>query len=314
MCLLVFIIIHPLFGDGKKIILQMPIEECVLLTTRVFDKVMAPWPYDDAPYTPAMKADLVLFDLPVLEEDITIDIKHRMERIKETSKLQWGLTLTFREKEMTSLSEEENLNRFIEGLVHYLDWGTFSSINWDISLSDKRRDYWIINRIIDRIVMEERDLDHYYSLNRDDKVIDVLGNLEPYYIIKAYDFSGRHSTLENAEEAIVSFTMRKGISPGKIILGIPMYGRKYQSLDPHYWVQALPYHEIIRDFKPEEDQNEIGNYYFNGPELVLEKGELVIDKNMAGVMLTPAHWDFVGFYSLYDRINGLFTKQAPFSH
>jgi hypothetical protein len=179
-------------------------------------------------------------------------------------------------------------------------------IIWDPHLSSAREDYNDLEAFLKEWDAEKGMAQPFlYSMGRQEKSIPFLWEKAEFVIIEAYDFSGRHSTLENAEEAVENFILRRGRRAENLILGIPLYGRKYKSSDPEYWIRQKPYSEIVDSYNPEAGVNEVDNYYFNGPLLAREKTEMALAKKMGGIALYPIEWDSRGSSSLRENIESL---------
>ena len=192
-----------------------------------------------------------------------------------------------------------------ENLLPLYDSGIFDEVIWDLNVSPEREELLNFTKIIDVLRADNRNTPYIYALSREEKPLPPLWESADGIIIKAYDFSGRHSTYENAEESVVNFIRRKGKSPAELILSIPLYGRKYRSSDPEYWVKQQPYREIVEDYYPGRDVNEEDNYYFNGPDMAERKARLARDKELKGVALYPYEWDSRGPYSLKEALSVL---------
>lgn len=120
--------------------------------------------------------------------------------------------------------------------------------------------------------------------------------------LMAYDFYGRHSTYESAIEAAENLQIRYSISPDKINLGIPFYGRIFSGLDPQYWTKTMIYSDIRHEYDIAADQDEAGGYYYNGIETVKKKTNYAIEKNLKGVMIWELGQDTKDEFSLLNAI------------
>lgn len=93
----------------------------------------------------------------------------------------------------------------------------------------------------------------------------------------SYDNEGRHSTFEQAKKD-ADFIVKKGAPAWKVHLGVPLFGRKITD-----WNQALGYAEILRQFNPRPEVDEVGGYFFNGPETLKNKIALAREMNFGGI-------------------------------
>lgn len=108
--------------------------------------------------------------------------------------------------------------------------------------------------------------------------------------IRAFDYSGKHSTLEALEEQLFLLE-KKGIPSDKILAGIPLYGRIYSSEQTGYWFNSMNYKDICRNFSPSTEENQKGGYFYNGPDLLHEKIDLCRQYDIGGIKLNRIEWD-----------------------
>jgi chitinase len=97
--------------------------------------------------------------------------------------------------------------------------------------------------------------------------------------LMAYDARGRHSTLEFAESE-VDRMVKKGVSPSKISLGVPFYGRNISNS-----ARSTTYSDIVKKHHPAPDVNEVDGIYFNGPRMIEQKTKLALARKLAGIMI-----------------------------
>lgn len=110
--------------------------------------------------------------------------------------------------------------------------------------------------------------------------------------LMSYDHDGRHSTFAQAE-ADVDGLVRGGIPPIKICLGIPFYGRSITKRDT-----ALSYADIVSQYHPATNVDEVNGLYFNGPETVAQKTRYALRRRLGGVMIWEIGQDAPGERSL----------------
>lgn len=130
---------------------------------------------------------------------------------------------------------------------------------------------------------------------------DIYDNLDSINLM-AYDFYGRHSTFESAVEATEYLQIKYNISPEKINLGIPFYGRIFSGLDPQYWTKSMIYRDILDEYEIQPDQDEAGGFYYNGIDTVKKKTNYAIEKNLGGIMIWELGQDSHDEYSLLKAI------------
>jgi hypothetical protein len=97
--------------------------------------------------------------------------------------------------------------------------------------------------------------------------------------IMSYDRGARHATYEQAKEDVDLF-LRLGVPPEKLVLGLPFYGREMN--EPY---TAYTYDQLVRQFAPAPELDEVGGIYFNGLHTVARKACLARERGLAGVMI-----------------------------
>ncbi len=110
--------------------------------------------------------------------------------------------------------------------------------------------------------------------------------------IMSYDRGDRHATYEQAEKD-VQFFLEAGLTREKLILGIPFYGRAISF--PH---KSYPYNEIVQEYFPLPETDELPDLYFNGKDTVRRKTCYARDQGFGGVMIWELGQDSPGIYSL----------------
>jgi hypothetical protein len=122
-------------------------------------------------------------------------------------------------------------------------------------------------------------------------------NVEPYNVadrihIMSYDRGARHSTLEQAIKD-VEFFVTAGIPKDKIFLGMPFYGRTMSGPS-----NSFAYFEIVENYYPLPETNEVDNIFFNGRNLVQQKACYARDAGIGGVMIWELGQDSLSGFSL----------------
>lgn len=110
--------------------------------------------------------------------------------------------------------------------------------------------------------------------------------------LMAYDLPGRHATAE-AATARAEQLLKAGVAPGKLVLGVPFYGRGVTDRE-----RTLPYREILARFKPGPAQDDADGLHFNGPATMARKAAWVRQRGLAGVMAWELTQDAAGEASL----------------
>ncbi|MFN3729289.1 MAG: glycoside hydrolase family 18 protein [Fimbriimonadaceae bacterium] len=97
--------------------------------------------------------------------------------------------------------------------------------------------------------------------------------------VMSYDHPGAHATFENSLDDLAKIRAM-GFKDSQIVLGIPLYGRHRERRN-----DALPYRDLLARHGMKADVNEVEGYYFNGPEMVARKAELIKKESLAGAMV-----------------------------
>ncbi len=98
-----------------------------------------------------------------------------------------------------------------------------------------------------------------------------------------YDDYGQHSTLENSA-AHVQEMVDQGVSPSKLLLGVPFYGRGYTNHGPA-WSSAVSYKTLRQRYQLTPTQDTVSGYYFNGKDTIRRKVEFAKAAGLSGVMV-----------------------------
>jgi chitinase len=134
-------------------------------------------------------------------------------------------------------------------------------------------------------------------------------DLKPYAAadrihIMSYDRGRKHSTLEQAQQDVMLF-LSTGVSPEKLILGMPFYGRAMTPPQKEY-----TYAEIVERYHPSPMLDEVGNIYFNGIGTVKQKTCLAKTMGLGGVMIWELGQDSTDNTSLLRAIYQAATSKC----
>jgi hypothetical protein len=110
--------------------------------------------------------------------------------------------------------------------------------------------------------------------------------------VMSYDRGERHATYQQAVDDM-QFFLDAGLSRDKLILGIPFYGRAISVPRKSY-----TYSEIVQDYFPLPETDELPNLYFNGKITVQRKTCYARDEGFGGVMIWELGQDSLSIYSL----------------
>ncbi len=123
--------------------------------------------------------------------------------------------------------------------------------------------------------------------------------------IMSYDRAAKHATYEQAAQDLQLF-LDAGIPAEKLALGIPFYGRNMQ---PPY--DAHSYEEIIRNYDPAPNMDEVDGIYFNGLNTVQDKVCFAMEEKTGGVMVWELAQDTTAASSLLQRMYALAAAKIP---
>ena len=123
--------------------------------------------------------------------------------------------------------------------------------------------------------------------------------------LMSYDRAAKHATLEQAMDDVQLF-LDAGIPAGKIILGVPFYGR---NTSPPY--KVLSYEEIMTRYYPSPVVDEVDGVYFNGLNTIQRKMCYALAENLGGVMAWELAHDTTDSNSLLRRMYALAKRKRP---
>ena len=114
--------------------------------------------------------------------------------------------------------------------------------------------------------------------------------------VMSYDNGPRHATYAQAEVDVATMA-KQGVPLKKLLLGLPFYGRSMTNRG-----HTKTYAEIKSLFRPKQDQDETGGFYFNGPDTLAKKVKLAKERGLAGVMIWEIGQDAKGKDSLLSTL------------
>ena len=117
-------------------------------------------------------------------------------------------------------------------------------------------------------------------------------NAVDFVQVMAYDHDLQHSTFDGARKDVERL-QAANIPSGKIILGLPLYGRHIKTRD------ATTYSDIMSKFRPDPNVNEVQGVYFNGSDLIRRKTQYAMESGLGGVMIWELAQDATGEKSLH---------------
>ena len=114
--------------------------------------------------------------------------------------------------------------------------------------------------------------------------------------IMSYDNVPRHSTYEHAAQDIQLF-LDAGFPPEKLALGVPFYARGVNDFK-----RTVPYAEIVSQYQPAPEVDEVDGLYFNGITTIQQKTCFAKGQGAGGIMIWELGQDTVDDTSLLQAI------------
>lgn len=232
--------------------------------------------------------DDVDFHKSLAQEDLLVSLKLQQDRIHIYSNCRLGISMQIDyQKWQEVLENPEIWDRWLHSLTLYLKSQNIEYLEI----------YPITKNILESPVKD--NIIELQSILEKQEIRTVLGIQEasaalegsPFlWEIRAFDYSGKHTTLEALEEQLFLLD-KKGIPAYSIIAGIPLYGRVYDSGKPGYWFDSMTYDAIIGNFPATADANQLGGYFYNGPDLLIKKINLCLQYQIGGIKLNRIEWD-----------------------
>jgi GH18 family chitinase len=125
---------------------------------------------------------------------------------------------------------------------------------------------------------------------------EAFGSVDAVQIM-SYDHKGRHATFE-AAQADVKALLAQGAPAGKLVLGLPFYGRPIAG-----GRDALTYRQILARYRPAPDADEVEGVFWNGPATIRRKTQFALESGLGGVMVWELGQDAAGKESLLEAIH-----------
>ena len=154
-------------------------------------------------------------------------------------------------------------------------------------------------------VFHQSDLQVSVALNVNQHLDTAAYSAVDRIHIMSYDHSGRHSTYEQALSDVTNFRSR-GIAADILCLGVPFYGRGITNRE-----QTVSYGQIVADYYPAAEVDEIDGIYFNGRGTIARKTNLALDTGLRGIMIWEIGQDAPGLFSLLMTINEEIDAAMP---
>lgn len=246
-------------------------------------------------YSYFSSSDVIWFEIERIDfheslsqRDILRHLSLQKERLNLHHQSRTGLSLNINYLQWESLEYEEDIwERWSQSLSLFMKDQGLQYLEI-FPVSEQWADSTIYNRLMDlEKLMESQGVSMVLGIQD----AEAAREDSPFiYEIRAFDYSGKHSTLEALEEQIF-LLKEKGLSADRILAGIPLYGRNFDSEDNGYWFESIPYREIISRYDPSRDENIQDKYFYNGPVLLEQKIDLCKEYGIGGIKLNRLEWD-----------------------
>ena len=203
-----------------------------------------------------------------------------------------------------------NRDKLIEEIVHLVEKYEFDGVDIDLEWDHVDRHYngfvtslkpWLAER--GKILTAALPGRKRYKVLTDEAIQSF-----DYIQMMAYDLTGRfaperpgpHSPLYFAEQSI-DFWRKQGVSPEKLILGIPLYGWEFVNNTDVY---SVSYGFMVSRDTAFAYDDEVGDIYYNGIPTVKAKTELALEK-AGGIMFWELGQDAFNDYSLLSAAHAM---------
>ncbi|MDB6079342.1 MAG: glycoside hydrolase family protein [Akkermansiaceae bacterium] len=149
-----------------------------------------------------------------------------------------------------------------------------------------------------------------------DRVPDSTLKCYDFLNIMAYDATGpwspdqpgQHSSLQFAGSC-VDYWLSRGLPKEKAVLGVPFYGYGFGD---NVTKRNFGYNEIVAAFPGSEQQDQAGTtIWYNGIPTMKAKARLVMERQLAGVMIWSLNCDAEGEASLLTTLDSVLREKTP---
>jgi len=187
---------------------------------------------------------------------------------------------------------------FIENLTRFCLDKHFAGVDYDWEFPANNTQ----NQAYQKLIIETRqsfaphDLIVTTALNSGQNMSSAAYAALDRIHLMSYDHGGRHATYEDAVKDVQIF-LNHNVPADKIALGIPFYGR---GISDFAW--EIGYRDIVQQYHPAADQNEVNGIYFNGIDMVKSKTLFALQDSLQGVMVWDLGQDTTDETSLLEAI------------
>lgn len=204
---------------------------------------------------------------------------------------------------LSLLNTSEKMAEFNNKIMQFCEAHGLDGIDLDIELGSDHKIWnyygdWVVSL---RTLCDERD----YELSTATaqwvavKVTSETYGYFDFVNVMAYDNDSdknSHSSYAFAEESLNWFHIQRSIENEKLVLGVPFYGRGYNSNGSLNWNSYESFASLIAADPANFNNNFFNGIAYNGAALIWEKCTLA--KNYGGIMIWEITMDAEGEYSL----------------
>jgi chitinase len=120
--------------------------------------------------------------------------------------------------------------------------------------------------------------------------------------IRAYDWNWAAKNMSHSSyglaDSSLDYWLKRGCPRAKAVLGVPFYGRSYNSENNTY----AKYRELVQQDEDAPNKDQSGGYFYNGTQTMARKTELAMKKG-GGIMIWEISQDTSGAASLLGAIH-----------
>ncbi len=212
-----------------------------------------------------------------------------------------------RSKQFAAMTANEQTRRhFVESLAEYVHKNKLNGtdFDWEFPQSETEFQNYILLLKEIRANFQPKGLILSVALSPDSEF-----PLKGFFVadriqIMSYDRSPQHSTYEQAVQDLQTF-LDAGMPREKLILGLPFYGRK--TVPPY---NESTYAEIMDQYHPSPEIDEVNGIYFNGIATIQKKTCLALNENIGGVMIWELGQDTTDNTSLLQATRQVIAKRC----
>jgi chitinase len=234
--------------------------------------------------------DLIYFSIEpgpaggLLTERVTAVVKTKLNRYRTAFKTRthiaiggWGRSDGF-----APMATDSTIRRtFIQNLTQFCLTNGFSGADYDWEFPQNSAEIKAYSDLLSETsgAFKSHGFTVSVALNPNQTLVEEAYNSIDRIHIMAYDYNGKHSTYEQGVAAVEGF-LRRGVDSSKICLGVPFYGRNITDFS-----QTTTYAQIVEQYHPAPETDEVAGIYFNGMATIEKKTEYALSQKLAGIMI-----------------------------